>query len=136
MIFETGADDIRQTKLFVWYLNLNSFTSTDDKLLQQLQFNYRRINFERTENGVNERTAFCYDGQWFKAELNKEEWVQRLQLAYGNEALYCSAVFRLFTKFIKGLHPLLRWRTPFSVIVRENVLAVREMVIDDNRSTN
>ena len=42
----------------------------------------------------------------FKAGLNQEECVQWLQLAFGNEFLSCTNVFRWFKEFCRGCNSL------------------------------
>ena len=56
----------------------------------------------RRENGVDARdfrAIIFYD---FKAGLNQEEYVQRLQLASGDESPARATVFRWFKEFSRG----------------------------------
>lgn len=78
-------DDMLQF-LLVRYVILNSFIFADDNVQQQFQFNYRIINFERRQNGVDARTLSSYVFCGIKDRLNHEEWLKFLQLAYENEA--------------------------------------------------
>ncbi len=95
------SNDTCYKKLLVRHVN--SFMSVDN-LWQQLRFICRRLNFERKENRVDVRALLYYA---FKVQLNQDYCFQQLQLAYKNEALIHSIVFRWFTEFRKGSNSLL-----------------------------
>ncbi|GFX72495.1 uncharacterized protein TNCV_4060921 [Trichonephila clavipes] len=81
------------------------------------------------------RILSCYD---FKAGLNQEECVQRLQLAFGDESPCHATVFRWFKEFCSGHNSLqneehTRWSRP--AVIPDNVSAIRKMLMDDDRCT-
>ncbi|GFV08350.1 uncharacterized protein TNCV_327841 [Trichonephila clavipes] len=72
----------------------------------------------------------------FKARLNQDECVQRLQLAFDDESPCRATVFRWFKKFCRGFNSLqdeehTEW-TRLEVIP-DNVSGIRKMLMNDNR---
>lgn len=81
------------------------------------------------------RAMIFYD---FKAGLNQEECVQRLQLAFGDESPARATVFRWFKEFSRGRNFLQdeeHTGRPPSAVIPDNVSAIRKMLMDDNRCT-
>ncbi|PRD33225.1 UNVERIFIED_CONTAM: hypothetical protein NCL1_18093 [Trichonephila clavipes] len=77
----------------------------------------------------------CYD---FKAELNQEKCVQRLQLAFVDESPCHATVFRWFKAFCSGHNSLQdeeHTGRPRPAVIPDNVSAIRKMLMDDNRCT-
>ncbi|GFW67529.1 uncharacterized protein TNCV_3392001 [Trichonephila clavipes] len=74
----------------------------------------------------------------FKAGLNLEECVRRLQLAFGEESPCRATVFRWFQEFCSG-HKSLQdeepTESPRSAVIPDNVSVRRKMLLDDNRCT-
>ncbi|GFU19759.1 histone-lysine N-methyltransferase SETMAR [Trichonephila clavipes] len=74
----------------------------------------------------------------FKAGLNQEECVQRLQLAFGDKSPCHATVFRWFKEFCSGHNSFqaeeLTGR-PLPAVIPDNVSATRKMLMDDNRCT-
>ncbi|GFX84414.1 histone-lysine N-methyltransferase SETMAR [Trichonephila clavipes] len=68
---------------------------------------YGCVSLDRIENGVETREYYramiFYD---FKAGLNEEEYVQRLQLAFGDESPCHATVFKWFKEFCSGHNSL------------------------------
>ena len=68
--------------------------ATDNNLWQQLQFNCRRIKFERKKNklaGVHYSTTIFYNF------INRSKRMfQHLQLVFGEEAPYRATIYRWF----------------------------------------
>ena len=85
------------------------------------------------------REHFCaiifYD---FKARLNQEECIQRLQLAFSDGSLDRATVFRWFKEFSRSRNFLQdeehTGRLP-SAVVPDNVSAIRKMLMDGNCCT-
>ncbi|GFW47597.1 histone-lysine N-methyltransferase SETMAR [Trichonephila clavipes] len=74
----------------------------------------------------------------FNAGLNKEECVQRLQLAFGYKSPCRATVFRWFKVFFSGRNSLQdEEHTGRSrpAVTPDNVSAIRKMLMDDNRCT-
>ncbi|GFU20715.1 histone-lysine N-methyltransferase SETMAR [Trichonephila clavipes] len=74
----------------------------------------------------------------FKAGLNQEEFVQWLQLAFGDESPCCATVFRWFKEFCSGNNSLQdeeHTGRPRPAIIPDNVSSIRKMLMDDNRCT-
>ncbi|GFW61038.1 histone-lysine N-methyltransferase SETMAR [Trichonephila clavipes] len=72
----------------------------------------------------------------FKAGLNQDECVQRLQLVLGNESLCRATVFIWFKEFCSGRNFLQgeeRTGKPWSAVIPDNVSAIRKMLMDENR---
>ena len=81
------------------------------------------------------RAIIFYD---FKAGLNQDECVQRLQLVFGDEYLDRATVFRWFKEFSRGCNFLQdeeHTGRPPSAVVPDNVSDIRKMLMDDNRCT-
>ena len=85
------------------------------------------------------RENFCaiifYD---FKAGLNQEKCIQWLQLAFGDGSPIRATVFRWFKEFSRAYNFLQYEKhtgRPLSAVVPDNVLAVRKILMDDNRCT-
>ncbi|GFX22657.1 histone-lysine N-methyltransferase SETMAR [Trichonephila clavipes] len=74
----------------------------------------------------------------FKAELNQQECVQRLQLAFGDESPCREPIFRWLKDFCCGRNFLPDEKhtgRPWSAVIPDNVSATRKMLIDENRCT-
>ncbi|GFV87343.1 uncharacterized protein TNCV_4033151 [Trichonephila clavipes] len=71
----------------------------------------------------------------FKARLNQEECVQRLQLAFGDKSPCRATIFRWFKEFCSGRNSLQdeeHTGRPRSAVIPDNVSATRKMLMDDN----
>ena len=67
-----------------------------------------------------------------------KEYFQCLQLAQGDETTFCATIFRQFTELGRGRSSVLdeeHTMRPLSLVIPENVLTIRKMLIDDNRCT-
>ncbi|GFV82407.1 histone-lysine N-methyltransferase SETMAR [Trichonephila clavipes] len=67
----------------------------------------------------------------FKAELNQQEFVQRLQLAFGDESPCRATVFRWFKEFCSRSNSLQEEEhtgRPRSAVIPDNVSATRKYV--------
>ena len=78
------------------------------------------------------RALSCYD---FKVELGQEGCLQYLQIAYEEKFSPHATPFTWFMKFRRGQSSLLdeehTW-IPLSAVIPENVLVIRNMLVDDN----
>ncbi|GFX84550.1 uncharacterized protein TNCV_560651 [Trichonephila clavipes] len=72
----------------------------------------------------------------FKAELNQDECVQQLQLAFGDESPCRVTIFRWFKEFCRGRNSFQEehaGRPPSRI--PDNVSAIRKMLMDNNHGT-
>ncbi|GFV96884.1 histone-lysine N-methyltransferase SETMAR [Trichonephila clavipes] len=74
----------------------------------------------------------------FKAGLNQEECVQRLQLAFGDKSACHAIVFRWFKEFCSSNNSLQdeeHTGRPRLAVIPDNVSAIRNILTDDNHCT-